>query len=130
MTLVARGLLIALVVAAWLSAFSSTTLASPPTHQVVFVCEHGNVKSLMAASYFNTMAQARGLPFRAVSRGSAPDSDTVPDFVRAPQRVRTMPARAIRSRRTLRIYWKDWRVLNEHSERVGSEHPTLAALIT
>ena len=46
--------------------------------QVVFVCEHGNVKSLMAASYFNQLAAQRGLPFRAVSRGAAPDSTTVP----------------------------------------------------
>jgi hypothetical protein len=46
--------------------------------QVLFVCEHGNVKSLMATSYFNQMAQERGLAFRAVSRGSAPDSTTVP----------------------------------------------------
>ena len=46
--------------------------------QVLFVCEHGNVKSLMAASYFNELAQARGLAFRGISRGSAPDSDSVP----------------------------------------------------
>jgi protein-tyrosine-phosphatase len=46
--------------------------------QVLFVCEHGNVKSLMAASYFNELAGKRGLPFHAVSRGSAPDSTTVP----------------------------------------------------
>lgn len=48
------------------------------TGKVVFVCEHGNVKSLMAASYFNQLAAQRGLPFRAVSRGVAPDSTTVP----------------------------------------------------
>ena len=46
--------------------------------KVVFVCEHGNVKSLMAASYFNQLAAQRNLPFRAVSRGVAPDSTTVP----------------------------------------------------
>jgi|SRR5690349_12221521 len=49
---------------------------SPPL--VLFVCEHGNVKSLMAASYFNQLAEQRGLRVRGVSRGSAPDSDTVP----------------------------------------------------
>jgi arsenate reductase (thioredoxin) len=48
------------------------------TKTVVFVCEHGNVKSLMAASYFNQLATQRGLPFRAISRGAAPDSTTVP----------------------------------------------------
>ena len=46
--------------------------------QVLFVCEHGNVKSLMAASYFNQLAEQRGLPYRAISRGKAPDSTTVP----------------------------------------------------
>jgi protein-tyrosine-phosphatase len=49
--------------------------------KVVFVCEHGNVKSLMAASYFNQLAAQRGLPFHAVSRGVAPDSTTVPTAI-------------------------------------------------
>jgi arsenate reductase len=52
--------------------------ADPPVSEVLFVCEHGNVKSLMAASYFNQLAQERGMPFRGVPRGSAPDSTTVP----------------------------------------------------
>ena len=52
--------------------------ADEPTPQVLFVCEHGNVKSLMAASYFNQLAAKRGLRLRAISRGSAPDSTTVP----------------------------------------------------
>ena len=51
--------------------------------EVVFVCEHGNVKSLMAASYFNQLAEQRGLRLRAISRGSAPDSDTVPQPIAA-----------------------------------------------
>jgi arsenate reductase (thioredoxin) len=49
--------------------------------QVLFVCEHGNVKSLMAASYFNQMAQEHRLPFQAVSRGTTPDSTTVPPSI-------------------------------------------------
>jgi arsenate reductase len=66
-------------------AVCTTRAADPaPTHQVLFVCEHGNVKSLMAATYFNELAAAQGLPFRAVSRGLAPDSDSVPGFVKAP----------------------------------------------
>jgi arsenate reductase (thioredoxin) len=52
-----------------------------PATQVLFVCEHGNVKSLMAASYFNQLAAERRLPFRAVSRGTNPDSTTVPSPV-------------------------------------------------
>jgi arsenate reductase (thioredoxin) len=52
-------------------------LAEPMT-QVLFICEHGYAKSLMAASYFDQLAKERGLPFRGLSRGSAPNSSTVP----------------------------------------------------
>jgi arsenate reductase (thioredoxin) len=67
-------------VIALLALMCGMTAAAQDTaaRQVVFVCEHGNVKSLMAASYFNQLATQRGLPFRAVSRGAAPDSTTVP----------------------------------------------------
>jgi arsenate reductase (thioredoxin) len=54
----------------------TTAGAAPET--VVFVCEHGNVKSLMAASYFNQIARQRNLPFVAIARGTAPNSTTVP----------------------------------------------------
>ncbi|MCU1224151.1 MAG: protein tyrosine phosphatase [Edaphobacter sp.] len=62
-------------------ALACTVSKSPAqTHdsEVLFVCEHGNVKSLMAASYFNQLAQERGLPYRAIARGTAPNSTTVP----------------------------------------------------
>ncbi len=51
------------------------------TAQILFVCEHGNAKSLMAACYLNRIAEARHLPVRAVARGVAPDSETVPMVV-------------------------------------------------
>jgi protein-tyrosine-phosphatase len=51
---------------------------APPTAQILMVCEHGNVKSLMAANYFNELAKARHLRFHAIARGTAPDSTTVP----------------------------------------------------
>ncbi len=48
--------------------------AQAPAHTILFVCEHGAAKSVVAAGHFNKMAAARGLPFRAVSRGTAPDA--------------------------------------------------------
>ena len=44
--------------------------ALPP--QVVFVCEHGAAKSLVATAYFNKLAAERGLPVRATFRGVDP----------------------------------------------------------
>lgn len=42
---------------------------------VVFVCEHGSAKSVVAASHFNALAGARGLEVRAVARGTVPDAE-------------------------------------------------------
>src|SRR5215467_3114555 len=42
---------------------------------VVFVCEHGAAKSVIATAYFNKMAAERGLPYRATFRGTAPQDD-------------------------------------------------------
>jgi arsenate reductase (thioredoxin) len=58
----------------------AATRAPAPT-QVVFVCEHGSVKSLVAMEYFNRRSKERGLPYRAVARGTAPEP-AVPAAVR------------------------------------------------
>lgn len=39
---------------------------------VVFVCEHGAAKSVIATAYFNKLAAERGLPYRATFRGTSP----------------------------------------------------------
>jgi protein-tyrosine-phosphatase len=49
---------------------------SPQT--VVFVCEHGNAKSLIASEWFNRLARDRGLKARAVSRGLTPETPVPP----------------------------------------------------
>jgi protein-tyrosine-phosphatase len=52
---------------------------------VVFVCEHGTVKSLMAQEWFNRLAGERGVRLRAVSRGVTPDASVpapVADYLR------------------------------------------------
>lgn len=55
---------------ALLFGFQSTT---SPT--VVFVCEHGAAKSLIASLYFNQLAAERGLPVRAAFRAVTPQDD-------------------------------------------------------
>jgi arsenate reductase (thioredoxin) len=47
--------------------------ADEPT--VVFVCEHGAAKSVIATAYFNKIAAERGLHARATYRGVNPQAD-------------------------------------------------------
>lgn len=51
---------------------------NPVPTQVVFICEHGSAKSVIAASYFNKLAAERGLSLRAVSRGVSPETTLQP----------------------------------------------------
>jgi protein-tyrosine-phosphatase len=55
-------------------------MSSPRT--VLFVCQHGAAKSVIAAAYFNHLARERGLPARATAAGTEPDP-AVPPGVRA-----------------------------------------------
>lgn len=64
--------LLALLSVPWLAQSVAADPASRAS-KIVFVCEHGSVKSLIAASYFNRSAEARGLPYRAVARGTRPE---------------------------------------------------------
>jgi protein-tyrosine-phosphatase len=41
---------------------------------VVFVCAHGNVKSLIASQWFNRLAAERGIGARSVARGVTPQN--------------------------------------------------------
>lgn len=45
---------------------------------VVFVCEHGSAKSVIAAAHFNKLASDRKLNVRAISRGTNPDQEIAP----------------------------------------------------
>lgn len=40
---------------------------------IVFVCEHGAAKSVVAATYFNQLAKDAGLDLQAIARGTNPD---------------------------------------------------------
>jgi protein-tyrosine-phosphatase len=63
----------------------------PATEGVVlFVCEHGTVKSLLAKLLFEEYAAQVGLPMRAESRGTAVDS-VVPPWMRARLRANALP---------------------------------------
>ena len=57
------------LVAVFLSALLQPAAASS---SVIFVCEHGAAKSVIATAYFNKIAAERGLPYRATFRGTTP----------------------------------------------------------
>jgi len=48
---------------------------------ILFVCEHGSAKSVIAAAHFNRLAKQRKLPYRAIARGINPDPE-IPQQVR------------------------------------------------
>jgi len=49
---------------------------------IVFVCEHGAAKSILAAAYFNQLARKMGLDLQAVARGTNPDNELSPQTVK------------------------------------------------
>jgi protein-tyrosine-phosphatase len=58
-----------------LSDLPATKCADPsPPQIIVFVCEHGAAKSVIAAAYFNKLVTERHANFHAIARGVAPQA--------------------------------------------------------
>jgi arsenate reductase len=53
---------------------------------IVFVCQYGRAKSVVAARFFNRMAAEQRLAYRGVARGIQPEV-TIPPYVREPVRA-------------------------------------------
>lgn len=53
----------------------STMTGNGQIKKVVFVCEHGAGKSVVAAAYFNKIAKERNLDWEASCRGTNPDKE-------------------------------------------------------
>ncbi|HEY0655718.1 MAG TPA: hypothetical protein VGD65_21435 [Chryseosolibacter sp.] len=53
----------------------STLDSNGQTRKVLFVCEHGAGKSVVAAAYFNKIAKERNLNWEATCRGTDPDPE-------------------------------------------------------
>jgi chromate transporter len=65
-----------LILIAAVAGLALSACKAPPASQdretVLFVCEHGAAKSVIAATYFNQLAEERGLSARATARGADP----------------------------------------------------------
>ena len=57
-----------------LSCYRNSIQTMTQTKKIIFVCEHGAGKSVVAASYFNKLAKDRNLDYVAECRGTNPDS--------------------------------------------------------
>ena len=59
----------------WIALIVLAFQPAPRDTAVIFVCEHGAAKSVIATAYFNKLAAERGLPYRATFRGTSPQDD-------------------------------------------------------
>ena len=64
-----------LIAAAALVTVPQATRSAATQPTVVFVCEHGAAKSVIATTYFNKIAAERGLHARALYRGVKPQAE-------------------------------------------------------
>jgi protein-tyrosine-phosphatase len=62
----------AVALAGLLAVAGQTTRPATTSPTIIFVCEHGAAKSLIAAAYFNKLATERGMKERATFRGVSP----------------------------------------------------------
>lgn len=76
------ALLCSALLAGGLAAQEKAPAAGSPGGTVLFICEHGSAKSVVAAAHFNRLAASRGLSLRALSRGTIPDAEMAPAAVK------------------------------------------------
>src|SRR3982750_705714 len=83
----------------WVSTLAQQT-PIPAVHErtILFVCEHGSAKSVMAAAHFNEVATKNGLPYRAIARGVHPDKE-VPLYVKSGLRAESLDIRGWQPKR-------------------------------
>jgi protein-tyrosine-phosphatase len=68
-----------IVLLPWASTLAQQTpTQGVPSHTILFVCEHGSAKSIIAAARFNDLANKNALPYRAIARGVHPDKEIPP----------------------------------------------------
>ena len=66
---------------------------------ILFLCPHGGAKSVMAAAYFNRVAEERGLPFVATAAAAEDPYDAVPEPVADLLQAEGVDVHAFRPRR-------------------------------
>ena len=67
----------------------------PQDPVIIFVCEHGAAKSILAAAYFNKLAGEKHLNLQAIARGTNPDQALSPQTVAGLQEDGLTPSEAV-----------------------------------
>ena len=67
---------------------------------IIFVCEHGAAKSILAAAYFNRLAHEKNLRFHAIARGTHPDTELSSKVIAGLQEVGLTPTELIPTKLT------------------------------
>jgi protein-tyrosine-phosphatase len=67
---------------------------------IIFVCEHGAAKSILAAAYFNKLASEKDLGFTAVARGTHPDAELSSQTITGLRQDGLIPAESIPTKLT------------------------------
>ena len=62
---------------------------------IVFVCEHGAAKSVIASAYFNKLAAEKDLELQSVARGTTPDEELSPNTIAGLQKDGLTPIESI-----------------------------------
>ena len=75
----------------------------PQTPVIVFVCEHGAAKSIIAAIYFNRFAREKKLNLHAIARGTHPDPELSSNTVAGLREDQLTPTELIPTKLT----WED-----------------------
>jgi protein-tyrosine-phosphatase len=67
----------------------------PQDSVIIFVCEHGAAKSVLAATYFNHIAQKTGSNLRAIARGTDPHIELSPQMIKGLSEDGLVPAASV-----------------------------------
>jgi protein-tyrosine-phosphatase len=67
---------------------------------IIFVCEHGAAKSILAAAYFNELAREENINMRAIARGTHPDAELSSKTIAGLQEDGLAPTESIPARLT------------------------------
>jgi arsenate reductase (thioredoxin) len=95
---------------------------------IVFVCEHGSAKSVIAAAYFNKLAGEINLDVRAIARGTNPDQELSPKTVAGLHADGLMPVESLPRKLSVADAESDPRIISfcelprEYQKKTVIEH--------